>query len=90
MNLLEVLLNIEEYSDEETIYAVKDWTVASDTIVMVEPDDGALEFTVDRRVYSYFLEVFLIKELLSDLSEKNELPLEGKALRIIQYASNDA
>lgn len=52
MNLLEVLLNIEEYSDEETIYAVKDWTVASDTIVMVEPDDGVLEFTVDRRVYS--------------------------------------
>ena len=57
---------------------------------MVEPNDGVLEFTVDRRVYSYFLEAFLIKEFLSDLSEKNGLPLEGRALRIIQYASNDA
>ncbi|OTG97660.1 hypothetical protein [Acinetobacter sp. ANC 4973] len=90
MNLLKVLSNIEEYSDEETIYAVKPWTVTSDAIVMVEPNDGALEFTVDRRVYSYFLETFLIKEFLSDLSEKNGLPLEGRTLRIIQYASNDA
>lgn len=90
MNLLEALSNIEAYSDEETIYTVKPWDVTSDVIFIVEPDDGALEITVNGQVYSYFLETFLVKDLLSDLSEKNGLPLEGKALRIIQYASNDA
>ncbi|WP_256415086.1 hypothetical protein [Acinetobacter sp. 5862] len=90
MNLLEALVQIEKYSEEETIYSTKPWTLNSETIIMIEPDEGGLEFTVDGRVYSYFLEIFLVKELLSDLAAENCLSLEGKVLRIIQYAYNDA
>ncbi|EKU55912.1 hypothetical protein ACINWC323_1353 [Acinetobacter sp. WC-323] len=90
MNLLEALVQIEKYSEEETIYSAKPWILNSETIIMIEPDEGGLEFTVDGRVYSYFLEIFLVKELLSDLAAENGLSLEGKVLRIIQYAYNDA
>ncbi|MFI8035070.1 hypothetical protein ACH8I4_14470 [Acinetobacter sp. ABJ_C3_5] len=90
MNLLEALVQIEKYSEEETIYSVKPWTLNSETIIMIEPDEGGLEFTVDGRVYSYFLEIFLVKELLSDLAAENGLSPERKVLRIIQYAYNDA
>ncbi len=40
--------------------------------------EGGLEFRVDGRVYSYFLEIFLVKELLSDLAAENGLSLERK------------
>lgn len=93
MNLLKVLSSIEEYTDEETIYAVKPWTINSDIIVMVEPDESELELRANGQIYSYFLETFLVKDLLNDLRHLNgnaKLSPEEIAIRVIQYASNDA
>lgn len=93
MNLLNIISNIKNFSDEYTIYAESPWTTLSDSIVIEEPEDGAMKISDSDKVYEYFLEIFIVKDLLSDLSQIpnfNKLTIEDQVNRIIEYAINDA
>lgn len=86
MSLQEVISNIEHISDEQTIYAEQPWGITSKAIAL--SDDGKIEVIIKDKCYNYFLEVFIIKELIEDLG--NSLNSQDLVLRIIQYAINDA
>jgi len=47
-----------------------------------------MEVIIKDKCYSYFLEVFIIKELIEDLDES--LNNQELVFKIIQYAINDA
>lgn len=83
MKLYEIIKNIDSYNIEDTIYAEEPWNLYSSSLVINEDEQGA-QMNSSKK---YFLEVFLVKELLEDLS--SELSLEEKCNRIIYYAIND-
>lgn len=84
MKLYEIIKNIDSYNSEDTIYTEEPWSIDSLTLVVNEEKyDEQESFSK-----TYFLEVFLVKELLNDLPR--ELPLEEKCKRIIYYAINDS
>lgn len=88
MKLIEALnlINSKDDFDElMTVYVKKEWSVDSDTIIAPQPENGSIS-PVDG--HTYFLEVFIIKDWLADLSS-SEVSLET-CNRIIQYALNDA
>lgn len=86
MSLQEVISNIEHISDEQTIYAEQPWGITSKAIAL--SDDEKMEVIIEDKCYSYFLEIFIIKELIEELG--NSLNSQDLVLRIIQYAINDA
>lgn len=93
MNLLNIVSNIKNFSDEYTIYAESPWTILSDAIVIEEPEDGAMKISDRDKAYEYFLEIFIVKDLLSGLSQIpsfNKITIEDQVNRIIEYAINDA
>lgn len=84
MNLYEIIKNIDSYSIEDTIYSEEPWSIYSPSLVINEEANSELT----NQTKKYFLEVFLVKELLDNLPSK--LSLEQKCNRIIDYAINDA
>lgn len=84
MKLYEIIQNIDNYNIEDTIYSEEPWDITSESLVIDEANFSQLK----NHSKKYFLEVFLVKELLEDLP--NELSLKEKCKRIIYYAINDA
>lgn len=84
--LQEVILNIKHISDEQTIYAEQPWDITSQAIALSDSDK--MEIIIEDKYYSYFLEVFIIKELIEDLP--NSISSQDLVFRIIEYAINDA
>lgn len=64
MNLYQVLSSLADFDDEETIYAKEPWSLASEAIVAVEPEDGSLPGDAQTKGLSYFVEIFVAKEFL--------------------------
>jgi hypothetical protein len=88
MKLIEALNEInsrDDYEDLMTIYSRREWNEESETIIALQPEDGSIE-PLDG--HSYFLEVFIVKEWLEELNEKEVS--KSTCDRIIQYAINDA
>lgn len=85
-SLQEMISNIEYISDKQTIYVEQPWVITSKAIVL--SDDEKMEVIIEDKCYSYFLEVFIIRDLMEDLD--NSLNNRDLVLRIIQYAKNDA
>ncbi|MFV5536603.1 hypothetical protein VXQ47_17800 [Acinetobacter pittii] len=85
MNLQEMISNIEYLSDEQTIYVEQPWNISSNTIA--QSDDEMIEVYIDGKHYAYFLEVFIIRELITDLDDS--LNIEDLIQRIIKYAVDD-
>ncbi|SJN58882.1 hypothetical protein VR7878_03095 [Vibrio ruber DSM 16370] len=78
MTLNEIIQNIDAFDSEHTIYIDRDWNSDSEAIVCNEPSDGQAP-----EGYEYFLEVFLVQEIMKDLGTSS-------VDRIIAYAQNDA
>jgi hypothetical protein len=78
MTLNEIIQNIDTFDPEHTIYIDEYWNPDSKAIVCYEPDDGHAP-----EGYEYFLEVFLVQEVIEDLGSSS-------VDRIIAYAQNDA
>ena len=77
MTLEQILLNINNEDPEYTIYAERPWTIHSDAIV-------CLEDSIDvPNNLSYFLEVFLVLDIVEDLGDSS-------IQRIIEYAEHDS
>ena len=92
MKLIEAIRDLDFLGDENTIYAVEPWTQDSQVIVVPEPDAGGLPAEARKLGMKYFLEVFLIRDFLSDWVSnlKREPTLQEKCTRLIQYAVTDA
>lgn len=90
MTLLDIIRNINTFSEEDTIYALEPWIISSQAIV-THDENGKLPEKAKEYGMSYFLEIIIIKELLEDWqsSTKQNISPEEKCDRIIQYALND-
>ena len=99
MTVSEIIANIDEQNEEATIFAKKidERFLPSSEAVLVELDDEELHSPTKEIAdkyclgFDYFLEVFLVKDLLEDL--KNTVgfkSLEQQIDRIIHYAEFDA
>ena len=86
LSLQEMISNIEYISDEHTIYTEQPWGITSKAIAL--SNDEKMEVIIKDKCYSYFLEVFIIKELIEDLDDS--LNNQELVFKIIQYAINDA
>ncbi|WP_336944163.1 hypothetical protein [Acinetobacter modestus] len=89
MDLFQVLLNIYDYQDDQTIYVIEPWLLESTAIVLKEPPEGLIQVKHNNSVFEYFLEVFVVKEILKNLEQQN-LCLRDQCLHIIEYAIYDA
>ncbi len=89
MNLFKVLLDLENFPEDHTIYAELPWTLESETIVVSEPDSGSVTLNIKDISYSYFLEVYIAEVLLISLTKTN-LCLRESCQKVIEYAINDA
>jgi hypothetical protein len=78
---------IDTIEDELTIYATPEWSPSSAAIAALEPDAGGAPPEAKALGMSYFLEVFIAKEVLEGIKD---LDLEARTKRLIQYAVTDA
>lgn len=89
MNLFQVLLNIHDYKDDETVYVVEPWSLESETKVITEPYHGLIQVQHDQLIFEYFLEVALIKTIFATL-ESHNVCIQEQCQRIIEYAIKNA
>jgi len=99
MTLSEIIANIDQQNEEATIFAKKvdEKFLPSSQAVLVELDDEELHSPTKEIAdkycpgFDYFLEVFLVKEVLEDLENTvGYKSLEQQIDRIIHYAEFDA
>ncbi len=79
MQLKYVIENIDTFDSDMTIYVDSSWLPESIAMVCHEPDDGQVP-----EGFEYFLEVFLLQELIEDAS----IPITVE--RVIEFARDDA
>lgn len=89
MDLFQVLLNINDFKDSETIYAVEPWTLESKAAVIQEPARVIMQFADSSAVFDYFLEIYLVKALFKNTANQN-LCMREQCQRIIEYALHNA
>lgn len=64
--------------------------MAIEANIQIIPDDQSQTvLDINGKKFTYFLEIFIINELLEECAVKN-MTLEEKCQRIIEYAINDA
>ena len=99
MTLGNIILDCKNYNESSLVYAKKQndkFLTNSEAIVLVldenEMETNTLEISKQKCPgFDYFLEMFIIQEMFSDLKELTEYkPDEMKVERIIYYAENDA
>ena len=90
MNLVDLVSQIEMLDEDLTIYARAPWQPDSEAICAQEPTGSLVPADLASSGFSYFLEVFIAREFLEDLSSSGELSIEKQCVRLIQYAVNDA
>ena len=92
MTLYDIIIQLDSFDDESTIYVKHPWEPESEAVVAIESDDGSAPTEAEKINAKYFLEIFLVREFLEGwLSNSNDHPTElDKCLRLISYAENDA
>jgi hypothetical protein len=86
MKIIDLIENIDNYDDDQVVYASEPWSAESKVEIYNCKDKLPLEINN----YSYFLEISIINEILDSL-DNNEYPsISDKCNRIIKYAINDA
>lgn len=91
MTLLDVVSDIDSFDEELCICLSRPWTIDSEVTVEPYPEDGLVRALKAVTGKDYFLEVFIARDFLQDLTGSQEYAsLEAKCNRLIQYAENDA
>ena len=96
MNLMDVIKNLDKFSDDEAIYATRDgrqWKPESEARVAEETQDGKLPATTANIELEYFLEIHIAKEairVLQKWSNNSASSTEAMARAVIYYAEHDA
>lgn len=97
MTLENLISQINNYQDEQTVFAKKVGGQFSgqSEVILIELTEEELEVPTSEIAakkcpgFEYFLEIFLIKEIIEDFALNKENP-EQVVNRIIYYAENDA
>ena len=104
MNLKEIILNCNEYHDDDEyikiVYAEKisnKFSVESNAKIVEIPTDEMDTLNINELTrkycpeYEYFLELFILQDFYNDLNENEEYASESKKVnRVIYYAEYDA
>lgn len=93
MNLREVLLQVEDLSDELVIFASRDSEWALDSVAALVLLSDMDEIGTDLEDLDYFLEVEIAKDVLTVWSSWRDgrKPTEGERIEaILYYVNNDA
>lgn len=90
MTLLEAVQRLNSLDIDSTIYAAEPWTPNSEVVLLRETDAGGLTSQDLPEGITYFLEVFIAREVLEDWVPQNVPTLLDKCARLIQYATYDA
>jgi hypothetical protein len=89
MNLGQLIDNLHELPKDQCIFARKPWTAESEAIAALLGKDFRVPLELSARGLAYFLEVFLIKEVLEVFGDRPACQKERLKL-LIFYAENDA
>ena len=91
MKLMEVTRRLHQLDANATIYATRPWRTDSAAHIREEPEDRLVPEDLEKDGYEYFLEVFVAKEVVPNLSHvEPSFTLEQWCERLISYAENDA
>ncbi len=85
MDLFHILLNIDQFSEEETIYVEHPWTLESEAQVIYIKDKATSTIHLENKVYAYFLDIYLVDELLAQFANQN-LCLRTVYQRIVEFS----
>jgi hypothetical protein len=83
MDLFYVLVNINEFSEEHTLYVEQPWTLESETRLIEEATAQTLYY--NHQAFERFLEISLIDELLLQYQQHN-VCLREQCQQILEYA----
>lgn len=92
MTLLQVVLGLDSFDKEHTIYAAEPWTANSEAIVEMGPESGrGVPPAAQKLGLQYFIEVDIAQEFLEGWMRTRTQPTSIEQCdRLIQYAMNDA
>ena len=87
IDLFHVLLNIDQFSEEATIYVELPWTLESEAQVIYIKDKATPNIHLENKVYTYFLDIYLVDELVAQFANQN-LCIRDTCQRIVEFAMN--
>lgn len=83
MTLFMVLLNLDQFPAQHSLYVLRPWTLESETLVQSHSSNNDIRQDEDQ--YCYFLPISTIKQYFKYLEAKN-LCLQDNCQRIIELA----
>jgi hypothetical protein len=86
MNLFHVLVNIQQFSERDSIYVERPWTLESEAQVLSSSDDAKI-ISIEDKVFEYFLDVSIVDELLAQYMNQNSC-IRDTCQRIVEFAMN--
>ena len=90
--LIDRIMELDSYSDEDDIYVKIPWSPDSPSIVLERPETPDITEEAISQGMSYFIAAFIAREFLLDWvdMQNNEPSFQEQCERLIQYAINDA
>ena len=89
MNLLEITKQLHQENELSTILAKEPWNENSEIHIVKISEDSPNELDING--YKYFLEIFVAKEIVPDLSKSKDIGvLKEWCGKLIHFAINDA
>ncbi|WP_216934794.1 MULTISPECIES: hypothetical protein [unclassified Acinetobacter] len=85
MDLFYLLLNQQEFSAQDLIYAEIPWTLQSQVVMVKAHPSANLILDIDHTEYQFFLKLSLLRQLLQIYSKQN-VCLAETCQRLIEFA----
>lgn len=85
MDLFHVLVNIQQFSEHDTLYVERPWTLESEAQVLNIKGHPTPTIHIENKVYAYFLDIDLVDELWTQFESQN-LCLRTICQRIVEFA----
>ena len=86
MDLFHVLVNIQQFSEHDSIYVERPWTLESEAQVLSSSEDAKI-ISIGNKVFEYFLDISIVDELLAQCTNQN-LCIRDTSQRIVEFAIN--
>lgn len=93
LRLIDVVGRLGSFDETHTIYATEPWGPDAPAIVAQPPEDPrGIPVEAEQQRATYFLEVWLAKQLVEDWINDSGRPIEitDQCNRLIEYAVDDA
>lgn len=85
MDLFHILVNIQQFSEHDTLYVERPWTLESEVQVIDIENHAAATIQIENKVYAYFLDIYLVDELWAQFESQN-LCLRAVCQQILEFA----